>query len=67
MEDQLHFEKVCQGKRGKEGRAAQNSSSGCEGWREKEEVSSNATQSTKQLKDKLWKVIYITHMKFLLL
>lgn len=43
MEDKLHFEKVCQGKRGKEGRAAQNSSSGCEGWREKEEVSSNAT------------------------
>lgn len=35
--------------------------------REREEVSSNATSSTEQAKDKLWKVICSTHMKFLLL
>lgn len=44
-------------------RSAQNSSSACEGWRGKE-VSSNATLGTEQLKDKLVKVIYITHVKF---
>lgn len=66
MEDQLPFEKDCQGKEGRV-KTAQNSSSGCAGWREKEEVSSDTTSSTEQVKDKLWKVIYSTHMRFILL
>lgn len=49
-------------------RVEQNSSSGCdEGWRDKEEVSSNTTLNIEQVKDKLWEVIYNAHMKFILL
>lgn len=38
-------------------------SSTCGGWRGKEDASSSATSNTEWLKHKLWKVIYIAHVK----